>query len=216
MRRKTDLAAGFMKTFPQVKRVQSETEILRGFNDSARPQFSGSRRASANRHTGHAARQGLHGRQAGHHDARTTGGRPSSTGADETDLLDHVQRAFREPRDGEGRGARQGRGHRSRRPDHRARPSPHPPPDRPEWFWDKPRYGGILCDIGSHQADQFLYFTGSSRADVVSSQVANVHHHDHPTFEDFGDVTLRGDKGPATSAWTGLRPAAWRRGATAG
>ena len=21
-------------------------------------------------------------------------------------------------------------------------------------------YGGILCDIGSHQADQFLYFTG--------------------------------------------------------
>ena len=41
------------------------------------------------------------------------------------------------------------------------------PPDRPEWFWDKPRYGGILCDIGSHQADQFLYFTGSTRADVV-------------------------------------------------
>ena len=69
------------------------------------------------------------------------------------------------------------------------------PPDRPEWFWDKPRYGGILCDIGSHQADQFLYFTGSTRADVVSSQVANVHHPDHPAFEDFGDVTLRGDKG---------------------
>src|SRR4051794_1318802 len=69
------------------------------------------------------------------------------------------------------------------------------PPDRPDWFWDKPRYGGILCDIGSHQADQFLYFTGSTRGEVVAAQVANVHHPDHPAFEDFGDVTLRGDKG---------------------
>ena len=69
------------------------------------------------------------------------------------------------------------------------------PATRPAWFWDKPRYGGILCDIGSHQADQFLYFTGSTRADVVASQVANVHNQSHPTFEDFGDVTLRGDKG---------------------
>jgi predicted dehydrogenase len=69
------------------------------------------------------------------------------------------------------------------------------PPDRPDWFWDKPRYGGILCDIGSHQADQFLYFTGSTRGEVVAAQVANVHHPDHPGFEDFGDVTLRGDKG---------------------
>jgi predicted dehydrogenase len=69
------------------------------------------------------------------------------------------------------------------------------PATRPAWFWEKPRYGGILCDIGSHQADQFLYFTGSTRADIVASQVANVHNQAHPTFEDFGDVTLRGDKG---------------------
>ena len=69
------------------------------------------------------------------------------------------------------------------------------PATRPDWFWQKPRYGGILCDIGSHQADQFLYFTGSTRADVVAAQVANVHNQKNPTFEDFGDVTLRGDKG---------------------
>ena len=69
------------------------------------------------------------------------------------------------------------------------------PKTRPAWFFERPRYGGILCDIGSHQADQFLFFTGSTRADVVSSQVANVHNQQHPTFEDFGDVTLRGDKG---------------------
>src|SRR3954463_14466829 len=69
------------------------------------------------------------------------------------------------------------------------------PESRPAWFFERPRYGGILCDIGSHQADQFLYFTASTRADVVASQVGNVHHPQHPTFEDFGDVTLRGDKG---------------------
>jgi predicted dehydrogenase len=69
------------------------------------------------------------------------------------------------------------------------------PKTRPAWFFERPRYGGILCDIGSHQADQFLFFTGSTRADVVASQVANVHNQQYPTFEDFGDVTLRGDKG---------------------
>ena len=69
------------------------------------------------------------------------------------------------------------------------------PASRPEWFWDKAQFGGILCDIGSHQADQFLYFTGSTRADVVSSQIGNVHHSDRPKFEDFGDVMLRGDRG---------------------
>jgi predicted dehydrogenase len=69
------------------------------------------------------------------------------------------------------------------------------PATRPEWFWDKAQFGGILCDIGSHQADQFLYFTGSTRGDIVSAQIGNVHHADRPKFEDFGDVVLRGDRG---------------------
>jgi predicted dehydrogenase len=69
------------------------------------------------------------------------------------------------------------------------------PPTRPEWFWDRPKYGGIICDIASHQFDQFLYFTGSTRATVVASQVGNVRHKDHPTFQDFGDVMLRGNAG---------------------
>jgi predicted dehydrogenase len=66
---------------------------------------------------------------------------------------------------------------------------------RPDWFFDRARYGGILCDIAAHQADQFLYFTGSTRADVVASQVGNVHHKQHPKFEDFGDMMLRGNGG---------------------
>ena len=66
---------------------------------------------------------------------------------------------------------------------------------RPEWFWDKKHYGGILCDIGSHQGDQFLFFTGSTEAEVVASQVRNVNNHQYPNFEDFGDVMLRGNGG---------------------
>jgi len=66
---------------------------------------------------------------------------------------------------------------------------------RPAWFWDPDKYGGILCDIGSHQVDQFLYYTGCKEAVVVESQVANVRHPQYPRFQDFGDVVLRGDRG---------------------
>ena len=66
---------------------------------------------------------------------------------------------------------------------------------RPEWFWNPDQYGGILCDIGSHQVDQFLFYTGSNRAEVVESQIANVRHPDHPRFQDFGDMVLRGNRG---------------------
>ncbi|WP_375445264.1 Gfo/Idh/MocA family protein [uncultured Fibrella sp.] len=66
---------------------------------------------------------------------------------------------------------------------------------RPEWFFDKKRFGGIICDIASHQVDQFLFFTGSTKGEVLSSQTGNVHYPQYPNFEDFGDLTLRGDKG---------------------
>lgn len=66
---------------------------------------------------------------------------------------------------------------------------------RPEWFFDKKYFGGIICDIGSHQFDQFLFFTGSTTAEVVASQYGNVHYQQYPNFEDFGDVTVRGNGG---------------------
>ncbi len=66
---------------------------------------------------------------------------------------------------------------------------------RPDWFWNDAQFGGILCDIGSHQIDQFLYYTGSRTAEVAASQVANIRHPEHPHFQDFGDMTLRGDQG---------------------
>jgi predicted dehydrogenase len=66
---------------------------------------------------------------------------------------------------------------------------------RPAWFWDPEQYGGILCDIGSHQADQFVYYTGSTTAAVTASQIANVNHPAHPRFQDFGDMMLHGNGG---------------------
>jgi predicted dehydrogenase len=66
---------------------------------------------------------------------------------------------------------------------------------RPAWFFEKERYGGILTDIASHQFDQFLFFTGSTQAEILASQVGNVNHPQHPGLEDFGDAMVRGNGG---------------------
>jgi predicted dehydrogenase len=69
------------------------------------------------------------------------------------------------------------------------------PSSRPAWFYQKAKYGGILCDIGSHQFEQFLTFTGATDATVTSAAVANYAHPDTPELEDFGEATLVGDNG---------------------
>ena len=66
---------------------------------------------------------------------------------------------------------------------------------RPAWFFEKDKYGGILTDIASHQFDQFLFFTGSTKAEVLASQVGNFNHPQYPGLEDFGDAMVRGDGG---------------------
>jgi predicted dehydrogenase len=68
-------------------------------------------------------------------------------------------------------------------------------PSRPPWHWQPERAGGILCDIGSHQVEQFLSYTGASDAEVTASRVGNYGNPDHPAFEDFGDCNLVADNG---------------------
>lgn len=68
-------------------------------------------------------------------------------------------------------------------------------PSRPDWFFDFEQYGGILCDIGSHQIEQFLHFSGARDATVTSSRVANYNNPDHPELEDFGDAALVAENG---------------------
>ncbi len=66
---------------------------------------------------------------------------------------------------------------------------------RPAWFFERAKYGGILCDIGSHQIEQFLYYAGADDAQVLHAKVANYANPDHPEFEDYGDATLLADNG---------------------
>ncbi len=65
---------------------------------------------------------------------------------------------------------------------------------RPDWFFDKRHYGGILTDIASHQIDQFLHFTGSPEAQIVASGVGHFGGPEFPEFEDFGEILLRSDR----------------------
>jgi predicted dehydrogenase len=66
---------------------------------------------------------------------------------------------------------------------------------RPDWFFKREAYGGVLCDVGSHQIEQFLTFTGSTDAEIVSASVGNFANPGDPGFEDFGEMLLRSDSG---------------------
>ena len=69
------------------------------------------------------------------------------------------------------------------------------PSSRPDWFWKKEPSGGILCDIGSHQIEQYLFYSGAETARVTTARIGNYAHPDTPEFEDFGDAALVGDNG---------------------
>ncbi|MBE2216300.1 MAG: Gfo/Idh/MocA family oxidoreductase [Opitutaceae bacterium] len=66
---------------------------------------------------------------------------------------------------------------------------------RPAWFFEHAKYGGILCDIGSHQFEQFLFYSGARDATVASAAVGNFGNPDTPELEDFGEASLVGDNG---------------------
>jgi predicted dehydrogenase len=64
---------------------------------------------------------------------------------------------------------------------------------RAPYFFDRRQYGGILCDIGSHQVEQFLFFSGSEDARIVSATVANRAHPEYPGLQDVGDLHIASD-----------------------
>jgi predicted dehydrogenase len=70
-----------------------------------------------------------------------------------------------------------------------------PPGGRPDWFYKKAKHGGILCDIGSHQCEQFLFYAGATDATVTNARVANFGHPEFPELEDFGEASLVGNNG---------------------
>lgn len=68
-------------------------------------------------------------------------------------------------------------------------------PGRPKWFFEREKYGGILCDIGSHQIEQYLHYAGEEDAEVQFSRIANYAHPQYPELEDFGDCSIVGKNG---------------------
>lgn len=66
---------------------------------------------------------------------------------------------------------------------------------RPDWFFEREAYGGILTDIASHQIDQFLFFTGSTDAEISMAHVANYANREDNGLQDFGEIALRSSKG---------------------
>jgi len=67
--------------------------------------------------------------------------------------------------------------------------------NRPPWFMKREENGGILCDIGSHQIEQFLFYTGAKDAEIMAAQIENFKYPEYPGIDDFGDCTLKGDNG---------------------
>ena len=62
---------------------------------------------------------------------------------------------------------------------------------RPDWFFDKSQYGGILVDIASHQIDQFLVLTRSTDAEITHAAIGHLGAKTRPDFQDFGEVALK-------------------------
>ncbi|MDX2185994.1 MAG: Gfo/Idh/MocA family oxidoreductase [Opitutaceae bacterium] len=67
--------------------------------------------------------------------------------------------------------------------------------DRPPWFFDPRLSGGILCDIGSHQADQFLRFTRARDVRVVHARSGGPGKSECEGWENWGAMTLEADNG---------------------
>ena len=64
------------------------------------------------------------------------------------------------------------------------------PATRPDWFFQQERYGGILTDIGSHQFEQFLHYTGATDATINFARVENFENPSTPGLQDFGEAHL--------------------------
>ena len=66
---------------------------------------------------------------------------------------------------------------------------------RPDWFFQREKFGGILTDIASHQIDQFLHYTGSDTAQITHAFTANYANREDPGLQDFGEINLLSEQG---------------------
>ena len=175
-----DLAAEFAKRFPQ-EGARQRGEILEDTSVAARRERVHSRRAGAARRPGDAARQGLHVRQAGHDDLEQLAEVRRCRrrrGASTRSCTASGSRTARPCKAGElVKAGAIGTG----RPDHRPRAAPHEPEDAAGVVLrDGHGTAGILCDIALAPVRPVPVLHRLDRAEIVASQVGNVHHPQYP------------------------------------
>ncbi len=76
--------------------------------------------------------------------------------------------------------------------------------ERPDWFFKRNKVGGILTDLGSHKAHQFLKFTGAKSALIKAATVENTDYPHYPEFDQRGKmclVTENGQSGEFSVDW---------------
>lgn len=85
---------------------------------------------------------------------------------------------------------------------------------RPDWFFEKDHYGGIITDIGSHQVEQFLTYASCTDAQVNFAAVRNQSHPQTPELEDFGEFSLTGVPAAVVGAGAGAKGASAKPGSS--
>ncbi len=68
-------------------------------------------------------------------------------------------------------------------------------PSRPDWFFEPDKNGSILSDIGSHQFEQLLSYTGAESGRIEYSMEKNFNNPDKPSFMDYGEAVVSCDNG---------------------
>jgi predicted dehydrogenase len=78
---------------------------------------------------------------------------------------------------------------------------------RPQWFFDPKRGGGIIADLATHSCDQFLVLAGTLDARATFARTDNRTNLDITQFRDFGEVCLATETAAAYIRLDWLTPA---------
>jgi len=62
---------------------------------------------------------------------------------------------------------------------------------RPEWYFEKEKYGGLFNDIAIHGIDAARLFTGSELQTVIGARDWNFYAEQQPEFPDSGQLTVK-------------------------
>lgn len=71
---------------------------------------------------------------------------------------------------------------------------------RPQWYFEKEKYGGVICDIAIHGIDLVRLFTDSNISEVVGARCWNFYADKEPDFKDSAQFILKTESGVGVMA----------------